>query len=260
MEVVNILTVDLEDEPRVLGNTRTLLDLFDRLGVRSTFFVLGHVAEKAPALVLEIKSKGHEIALHGYRHCRVDRLTPEGFRQDLQKGLKIITQITNDMIRGYRAPYWSLNPKMPWVYRILVEHGFKYDSSLLPAGFSRGVPPYPVQLPSGIWELPATCVRWLGWWVPVTKGASIRLLNTSYIIRCIRRLNTRGHPAIVAIHPWEIDTDFPPFRPGGLHSILHYINRGRVLLQRLKVILRELPFSSAQVVLNLSTGDKYVSS
>ncbi len=66
---------------RVVANTQRTLDLFDEFGVKGTFFVLGWVARKFPALVAEIQNRGHELACHSFWHRPVYSLTPEAFRR-----------------------------------------------------------------------------------------------------------------------------------------------------------------------------------
>ena len=97
---LNAMTVDVEDyfhvsvfdrtvaradwesmESRVVGNTNRLLDLFDEHAVRGTFFVLGWVAERYPALVRSVAGRGHELASHGYAHRLVYEQTPEVFAE-----------------------------------------------------------------------------------------------------------------------------------------------------------------------------------
>ncbi len=72
-------------ESRVVPNTEMLLELFGRANVRATFFVLGWVAERFPALVRRIASLGHEVASHGYHHQLLYMLTPDQFRDDIRR-------------------------------------------------------------------------------------------------------------------------------------------------------------------------------
>ena len=149
--VWNIASVDVEDyfhveafarvvdrarwpeyTPRVEANTRRLLDLFDEANVRGTFFILGWVAERFPALVREIAARGHETACHSYWHRLVFGLTPEEFREDTNRAKQAIEDACGQSVVGYRAPSFSITRQSRWALEILVELGFLYDSSIFP--------------------------------------------------------------------------------------------------------------------------------
>ena len=118
----NALSVDVEDwfqvgafetvisrgdwdalECRVERNSDAVLALFDDAGIKGTFFTLGWVAERYPALMRRIVDAGHEIASHGYAHDRVFTLTPEQFAADIERTRKLIEDTSGAMVTGYRA-------------------------------------------------------------------------------------------------------------------------------------------------------------
>ena len=91
--IVNGLSVDVEDwfqvgafenviareswdslPLRVSDNVLRILDMFAEADVKATFFTLGWVAERWPALVRDIAAAGHEIASHGFGHERLAAL------------------------------------------------------------------------------------------------------------------------------------------------------------------------------------------
>src|SRR5690242_20031437 len=117
---------------RVVANTNRVLDLFDEYAVKGTFFTLGWVADKFPALVREIHARGHELACHSYWHRPVYQLTPEAFREDLLRARDAIEQAGGARVAGYRAPSWSITARSLWALDILAEEGFLYDSSIFP--------------------------------------------------------------------------------------------------------------------------------
>src|SRR5215510_2293059 len=122
-----------DDEPSRVGDSaRRLLDAFDQHRSRATFFVLGWVAERRPALVREIAARGHEIACHGYGHELVYEIGPERFRDDVRRARAAIEQATGAGVIGYRAPSYSITEASLWALQILVEEGFRYDSSIFP--------------------------------------------------------------------------------------------------------------------------------
>ena len=166
--MLNILTVDLEDyfqvyafsnvikfddwgtyECRIERNTDHLLEILDgvktqyikrqhcstsalRTPVRATFFVLGWIAERYPGLVQRIQKEGHEIACHGYAHRRIYTQSREEFRKDVRKSKSLLEDIIGGEVIGYRAPNYSITNKSRWAFEVLVEEGFKYDSSVFP--------------------------------------------------------------------------------------------------------------------------------
>ena len=273
---LNAFTVDVEDffqvsafegvidradwdtfERRVERNTRRLLELLDRFGVRSTMFVLGWVAEKSPELVREIHRGGHELAIHGYDHRRVTELTPDEFRRDVRAAKELLEEIAGVEVVGYRAPTYSIVRETMWATQILLEEGFRYDSSIFPIRHDRyGIPDAP-RFPwviashngSSLVEFPISTVRLLGMNLPFVGGGYLRLLPPGYIRWGMRRLNRRERrPAIVYVHPWEIDPEQPRQPVGWLTRIRHYANLGRTEA-RLTDLLERFRFGTVREVL-----------
>jgi len=113
--------------------TRRILDLFDRLGVRATFFILGEVATFYPELVREVAARGHEVGCHGFHHVDIDLLGPDGFRRELSEARRVLGPLVSRPLVGYRAPNLLLRD---WMIPILRDEGFRYDASVCTA---RGV-------------------------------------------------------------------------------------------------------------------------
>ncbi len=270
--MMNAMTVDLEDwyhsidsipcedwdkyECRLEESTYKILEMFNQFDVRATFFVLGAVAEKKPALVKEIQAMGHEIATHGYYHRLIYRQTPHEFRADLRRAIKVIEDITQQKVLGYRAPYWTITEKSYWALDVLQEEGIKYDSSIYPIKtYLYGIPkssvyPYAIKLKNGekITELPPSTVTICGVRVPMAGGFYMRALPSWLILWGIQRINKYGQPAIVYIHPPEFDSQKPivklPFR----ERILHYHNLG-VVEEKLRLLLLRFEFTSIRELL-----------
>ena len=117
-------------ESRVENNTRKLVELLAQHGTKATFFVLGWVAERYPGLVKLLVGQGHEIASHGYGHELVTTQSPEQFRHDVRKAKYILEDLTGSPVLGYRAPSFSITAESQWALSILVEEGYRYDSSM----------------------------------------------------------------------------------------------------------------------------------
>lgn len=222
-----------EDYPsRVVASTQRILDLLDRHQVTGTFFVLGWVAERFPTLVRQIQQAGHEIGSHSYWHRRIDRMTPEEFHQDLRKSLEVLSQITGEPVRCYRAPSFSVTPRSVWALEILQSEGIEVDSSIYPIyhdvyGFP-GSPRFPY-LVSGhrqqLIEFPPSTLKLTGVNWPVAGGGYLRLFPFAWTSRALSTLNRKGKPGMLYIHPWEVDPEQPRIAGVTWKSRLrHYVN------------------------------------
>jgi polysaccharide deacetylase family protein (PEP-CTERM system associated) len=274
-EPLNAFSVDVEDffqvsafervidrsqwdsfDRRVEANTRKLLELLDRFDVRSTMFVLGWIAERAPELVREIQAAGHEIAVHGYDHRRVTSMTPEEFREDVRAAKRVLEDVSGVEVLGYRAPTYSIVKETMWATDILLEEGFRYDSSIFPIRHDRyGIPDAPrfpwvisQQNGSRLVEFPISTVRLLGMNLPFIGGGYLRLFPASYIRWGMRRLNRQGRPAIVYVHPWEVDPEQPRQPVGWLTRWRHYRNLDQTE-QRLAGLFERFRFGTVRAVL-----------
>jgi polysaccharide deacetylase family protein (PEP-CTERM system associated) len=119
-------------DSRVAHNTGKVLDLFGETGVKATFFTLGWVAERNPALIRRIADEGHEVASHGWDHHRVFTMTPDAFRADLRRARIALEDASGQRVTGYRAPSFSIDQRTPWAHQVLAEEGYAYSSSVAP--------------------------------------------------------------------------------------------------------------------------------
>jgi polysaccharide deacetylase family protein (PEP-CTERM system associated) len=233
---------------RVAGSMGRLLDLLRRHEARGTFFVLGWVAERHPVLVRQIAAEGHEIASHGWDHRRVTHQRPDEFRDSVRRSRELLERLAGAPVVGFRAPSFSLVPGREWALDVLLEEGYRYDSSLFPirrAGYGYpGVPrdPFRIQRPAGrLVELPPSTVRWGGVNLPAGGGAYFRLLPYALTRAALRDAASRGAPGMFYIHPWELDPGQPRFRVGWKTRIRHYGGLERTA-GRLDRLLREFRF------------------
>ncbi len=246
-------------ELRVERNTRRLLEIFERHGVRSTLFLLGWVAERRPGLVRDAHAAGHELAVHGYDHRRVTSQNREEFRADVRRAKDIVEQIAGVEVIGYRAPNYSIVEETMWATEVLAEEGFRYDSSIFPIHHDRygipGAPRFPFTIRSdgrtALVEAPISTVRLAGVNLPFVGGGYLRHLPLWYILWGMRRVNeVEGRPAIVYLHPWEIDPDQPRQPVGPLTRIRHYRNLHRTG-ERLEALFSRFRFTTVREVLGL---------
>jgi len=246
-----------EMESRVELGTRRLLDLFAAHRVRATFFVLGWIAERHPALVQEIRERGHEIASHGYEHRLVTSFDSEGFRKDLARAAAAIHQAAGVRVRGFRAPSFSVSGDTPWAFEVLKSAGYSWSSSVFPVRHDRyGIPDFPrhpVRVAAGeagmLLEFPMTTWRVLGRNVPAAGGGWLRAFPPFVMRRAIRAANRQGWPAIVYVHPWEVDPAQPKIRGASFASRFRHRLNLRKTLGRLDRLLSAFPFGTVTAAL-----------
>ncbi|MBX3438096.1 MAG: DUF3473 domain-containing protein [Planctomycetaceae bacterium] len=221
MSFLHALTVDVEDWPqstldhalpvteRAVVNTRRMLELFARCNVRGTFFVLGRLARKFPHIVREIDDAGHEVASHGYSHKPVFKIGPQTFADELEHSVKLLEDITGRPVHGYRAPDFSITSESLWALDILGEYGLTYDSSVMPVPMRRygidGFPRHIHRLDNGLIEVPLSTISFAFRRWPVAGGGYLRLYPYRVTAHAIRRLQSEGLPAVVYLHPYELD-------------------------------------------------------
>ncbi len=224
-------------ESRVVHNTGLVLDLFASKNVQATFFTLGWVAERYPALIRRIIAEGHELASHGYQHDRVHMMTPEEFADDLIKTKKILEDIGGTEVIGYRAPSFSIGERNRWALETLALQGYQYSSSVYPIAHDHyGWPDaprrafFPVE-GSHMVEIPVTTVRALGKVWPCGGGGFFRLLPYSLSRWTISQVNQQdAQPAIFYFHPWEVDPGQTMQKDAPIKSRLrHYVNLDKML-------------------------------
>jgi len=216
------------------------------------------VAERWPELVRGIAADGHELATHGQDHRRVTTLTPAEFRADVRRSKATIEQIAGQPVIGYRAPNYSIVRETMWAMDVLAEEGFRYDSSIFPIRHDRyGIPdfprsPVPVRGSNGtaLHEFPISTVRLGGVNLPFTGGGYLRHFPLSFARWGIGRVNAEGLPAILYIHPWEIDPGQPRQPVPWLTRLRHYRNLDATE-GRLARLFGEFQFAPVREVLGL---------
>ena len=248
----NALTIDVEDyfqvealagavqranwdymPRRVEANTERLLASFERAGVHATFFALGWVGKRHPALMRRIVEAGHELACHGYGHGRVDRLGPQAFRADVRRARAVLEDAAGVRVGGYRAPTFSISAATLWAFAILAEEGFRYSSSVYPVRHDLygmpDAPRFPHPTAEGrLWEIPMTTLRVMGRNLPCSGGGWFRLLPYPAFRAALSRFQrVEAAPAVFYAHPWEIDPGQPRLAVRGLARFRHYVNLSR---------------------------------
>lgn len=235
---------------RVDGSTARVLGLLDEAGVRGTFFFLGLVARRHPDLVRAVAAQGHEVASHGWDHRRVTDLRREEFRTQARTSKALLEDLSGCEVRGFRAPSFSILPRMEWALEILVEEQYQYDSSLYPVrrrgyGYPGGRRDIHVLTLKGgdLIEVPPATLRVAGANLPVGGGGTFRQFPFGLTRFAFEAPPEPGRGASTFyIHPWELDPAQP--RPRGvawLTRARHYRGLERTE-DRLRRLLSEVPF------------------
>lgn len=235
---------------RLAGSIDALLELLEQHNARGTFFVLGWIAKHRPEVVLAIAAAGHEIASHGFWHERVTSLSLQSFRDDVRSSKRALQDLIGAEVVGYRAPSFSIVPGCEWAFDVLVEEGYRYDSSLFPIRrHGYGYPGSPraahviQRLAGRIAEFPLATTRILRYPVPAAGGGYLRQFPLAIIRRAFQEASERGEPATFYIHPWEVDPDQPRLAVSALNRLRHYRGLGSTLA-RVDLMLTEFRFDT----------------
>lgn len=265
MSIRNAMTIDVEDyfqvsafaqhisrdswpniPCRVEKNIDAILLLLADANVKATFFTLGWIAERYPAMVKRIVSEGHELASHGYGHLRASDQSESEFREDIVSSKLILESISGEQVLGYRAPSFSIGTANLWALDVLLKAGYKYSSSIYPIKHDHyGMPNaprfsfYPNGI-DGLLELPITTVRLMNKNMPAGGGGYFRLFPYQISRWLLRHVNQHDKQAgIFYFHPWEIDPEQPKQRNiGAKTKFRHYVNLSRTE-NRLKALVRD---------------------
>ena len=231
-------------------NVDVLLGALGRRQMQGTFFVLGWIAEHRPGVVRAIVDAGHEVASHGYWHEPVTCLDRKAFREDVRSSKRRLEDVAGTEVIGYRAPNFSIVPGGEWAFDILLEEGYKYDSSLFPirrSGYGYpGSPrmPHHIRRAAGsLAEFPLATTTIFRYPIPAAGGGYLRQFPLGVIQRAFRQADSRREPATFYIHPWEIDPAQPRLGVSVLNRIRHY--RGlATALEKLEQLLDEFRFTT----------------
>lgn len=264
---MNLFTVDVEDwfhvcgvggsldrqhwdrlPSRVVATTRRLLDLLDAAQVTGTFLVVGWVADRFPTLVQEILRAGHEVGSHSHLHRKVHELTADEFSADLAMATGALAAAGAPRPRAFRAPEWSINERTPWALHDLVRHGFTIDASMAPVKIVGRVDhprlPHLRETPSGpIVEVPPFVADKFGQVMPLGWGWALRMSSPKRVLEAIAAANAAGMPAVLTVHPWEVDPDPPRVALPPRLWFAHYF-RLAGFERRLKEIVKHAPFAT----------------
>ena len=187
--MINALTIDVEDYYNVMArdwlgmdfppteavvrNTNALMQILSDRDQKATFFLLGDVGRAFPGLIRDIVAAGHELGVHGFHHRQVFKLSRDEFAREAGDARKVLEDAAGAPIAGHRAPAFSIGPDTQWALEVLVELGFRYDSSVFPIrGRRYGWPGFPADIHEMTLPNGGRIVQ-----APMTAGKSRDLVN-----------------------------------------------------------------------------------
>jgi polysaccharide deacetylase family protein (PEP-CTERM system associated) len=204
--------VEMEPTGRVEENMEVILEICEKNNVKGTFFILGEVAKKFPALVKRISNGGHEVGVHGYHHDQIFKLTPEKLRSSLERSKDMMQNLTGKEILGFRAPAFSINSHTSWALHVIAACGFTYDSSIFPSlslrygwkDFTKDICRLDLGDSHYIIEAPLSVVNYLGRDIPVGGGGYLRYFPYYWTQKALQQISKKRSP-IIYLHPYELD-------------------------------------------------------
>ena len=240
---------------RIEATAERVLEIFARSGVRATFFTLGWIAARHPALVRRIVDAGHELASHGSDHGLVHELGEAGFRADVRRAKRVLEDAGGTAVAGYRAPTFSITAgRTPWAHAVLADEGYGYSSSVFPIRHdlygAPGAPRGPHRPdPGGVVELPMSTVSAFGRILPCSGGGWFRLAPYPVFRAGLRRINAvEGRSGIFYFHPWELDAGQPRVRRAPRLSRFRHYSRLGSMAGRLERLLQDFAWGRVDEV------------
>jgi len=97
-------------------------------GIKGTFYVPGYTAQRYPDEVRSIVEGGHEVAHHGFLHRPPNLLDDAGLREEMERGIEALRQVTGKAPVGYRSPSWEVTEE---TFSLLGQLHFEWDSSCM---------------------------------------------------------------------------------------------------------------------------------
>ncbi|MBB3358579.1 MULTISPECIES: XrtA system polysaccharide deacetylase [unclassified Novosphingobium] len=271
--VINGLSVDVEEwfqvgafekvidraawdglDSRVERNVQAILAMFAAAGAKGTFFTLGWVAQRHPALVRAIADAGHEVASHGWDHQRVFTMDAAQFAADLARARGALEQASGQAVTGYRAPSFSIDARTPWAHEVLAQAGYAYSSSVAPIVHDhygwREAPRFAFRpVPgSALLEIPVTTAEVAGRRMAAGGGGFFRLLPYGVSSWAVRQVNAAGRPAAFYFHPWEIDPDQPRRADAPWRSRFRHYTNLSAMAGKLERLLRDFSWGRMDAV------------
>jgi polysaccharide deacetylase family protein (PEP-CTERM system associated) len=196
----------------------------------ATFFIVGELAERYPALIRRIAAGGFEIGSHTYSHVRLDTGDRAACLADITRSKRILEDVAGVPVIGFRTPTWKASLRDAWLWDHLIELGFRYDSSLFPFRThmygSNENPIRPFWLRPQLAEIPPSVWKRGPVRLPYGGGFYFRLYPDWLTRRLIDSDIRSGHAPVVYLHPWDFDATDQRVETGLLNRLIGNVNAG----------------------------------
>ena len=243
---MNVLTFDIEDwynhddyshdlqwdkfEVRIYEGVDKILSALDEQKQKATFFCLGWIAEHHPNIIVRITAAGHHLGCHSYQHELASGMTRQEFRNDTYRAKCLIEDVAGQPVDAFRVPSFSVTKTNTWVFDVLTELGFKYDSSVFLSKHEfGGFPclevdgPFVITGPKGaLKEFPINMAEICGRRIAFSGGGYFRVMPY-VLLNCWMRSSY----VMAYFHP----SDFDPGQPQMKHLPLIRQFKNRVALR-----------------------------
>ena len=250
-----------KQELRVNVGMDFILNALAEKNIKSTFYVLGWLADRCPELIKKIADQGHEIGCHSYQHTPIDLLDPKSFEVDLKKALTALEKVSGQKIKGFRAPSFSVMHETSWALPIIRDCGLEYDSSIFVTSHpDYGVRDFPTSVTAvhGLTEVPLKKSKFFGAEIPVCGGGYFRMLPYRMTKSALTQ-DLKNGPVVMYFHPWEFDPEQPRVALPTLKRFRHYVglNKNR---QKFMNLLNDFEFTTVENLVTQAKASNSLSS
>lgn len=229
---MNILTFDIEEwfhlldndstkteyewnhfEPRIHANIQRIFNMLDKHNQKASFFCMGWMAERFPEVIREIVDRGYEIGSHTHLHQLVYEQSPLEFKNDVEKSIKTLEDVSGKKVRYFRAPGFSIVEENLWAFEILADLGIEIDCSVFPAHRSHGgLPNFSSSGPTIIEyagkqmkEFPINTYKILGKDIIFSGGGYFRIIPYHFL----KKYTEKSLYLMSYLHPRDFDSEQP---------------------------------------------------
>ncbi len=254
-ELIQSVLTNEKKSFKIINGLDKILTFLEKHDTYATFFVVGEILENFQDILDKILDHVHEIGFHTMYHSRLDS---KNFREKFSKELDNFAILTNNKSKGFRAPTFSLNKKSSWVIDTLEQHGYVYDSSVVPAKTNLyghpNAPKKPYKISSSslesdnpkgkIIEFPLMVTKFLGKTVPAGGGFYLRTLPFSTTKNALKIYDKENIPGVFYIHSWELTPEYmPKIKLSLKNNFITYHNLHKVP-DRMNYLLSNFKFTS----------------
>jgi hypothetical protein len=217
MNTINLVTVDM-DESRdasaqgdLAAVANGLLETLDRTKTTATFFLSRPVVERDPEVARRLADHGHEVA------CLTTERPSQGkpycakFTSELEVTRDALEQATGRRVRGHRNASFAVNYESEWVYDVLVDRGFEYDSSRIPPRYVEfGYQPVPKaahvlrRWGGTLLEIPVSTADVLSMRLRLGTTGNVRGLPLPLWSALVESRQARGEPMVMHLRAQEL--------------------------------------------------------